>query len=158
MSQELVEADISTIIEACTYAIAVAIRKGNPDPNFEVYEHDALHDIGDNGCLVTLYEYDVDPQPNNIANWRLRYGIQVFNKSQMNLIGDTNKIIQAISHPFETSEFGMIKAKGIHAVTDYYKSTQRLTNIVFYVNLRIRDVVVPAELIGSHTLVLNVKD
>ena len=131
-------AEISEIVEACTYAIAVAIRANNPDPTFEVYEHDAFSKVGDNGCLVTLYEYDIFPEIRKMTRWRLRYGVQLFNASQMKLIESTNLAIQAIEMPFSTAGFGYIQAKNIHAVTDYYKSTSRLTNLVFNIDLYLR--------------------
>jgi hypothetical protein len=142
-------AEIAEIVEDCTYAIAVAIKNNNPDPAFEVYEHDAFEDVGDNGCLVTLYEYDVLPEIRKVTCWQLKYGVQLFHAAQLNLINATNLAIQAIERPFPTRRFGYIKAEKIHAVTDYYKATSRLTNLVFVINLYLRPATPPPILIGE---------
>jgi hypothetical protein len=153
-----IPADISEIVEACTYAISVAIKKNNPDPDFEVYEHDAVEMIGNNGCLVTMYEYDVSALTWSDTRWRLRYGVQIFHASQRGLIDATNLAIQAIKRPFPTEKFGNIQATSIHAVTDYYKATSRLTNLVFYISLRLRPYHEPAPTIDDYTLGIDVKE
>lgn len=152
-----VELELGDIIEECSYAIAVAIRNNNPDPNFEVYEHDALHDIGNNGCLLTLYEYDISPELGRNMQWRLRYGVMVFGATQAGLITDTNLVIQAIERPFPTERIGYIQAKRIHAVTDYYKSTSRQTNIVFDVVIRLRRAAETTHTIDSTNIEIAVK-
>ena len=141
-----IEMELSDVVENCTRGIATAILQNTNDPKFEVYTHDALQDIGDYGCLITLYEYDVFPKISNTNKWDLTYGIQVFDTDQMSLVNNTNLIIQAIERPFLTKSIGYIKARSIHAVTDYYKSTSRLTNIRFTIELWLRkpqDNVVP---------------
>ena len=138
--------------------MSVAIKSGNPDTEFEVYEHDAFEDVGDNGCLVTLYEYTVYPEINKTTRWQLKYGVQLFNASQKALIDATNLAIQAIERPFATRRFGYIQAKNIHAVTDYYKATSRLTSLVFTVDLRLHPAPVTPVLIDEYDISVNLEE
>lgn len=153
-----VTADIDEIVQACTRAVSVAIAGNTDDPAFEVFEHDALKDVPDNACMVTLYGYETKPEIGGIVNWKLRYGVQLFHASQQKLIEATNKAIQAVERPFPTKEFGYIRATDIRAETDYYKSTSRLTNMTFNVTLRLKEASVPETPIMTHSLRVDARE
>jgi hypothetical protein len=152
-----VAADISVIIESCTTAICQYIKA--EIPTLDVYYHEAKEDIGDNGAMVTLYEYEVYPAIGGVNKWELKYGIQLFQTSQVLLVNNTNHVIEVLSRTLDTDRFGKFKPRGIRAVTDYYKTTSRLTSMIFYVDLWIKQVPTePTVLMQNYDLDVIVKE